>query len=282
MIRMMMQWTGTLWGLLRVWFGLGLLGVLCIVWTPVALVLYPFLPGRTGQHLGRAVIMRGFRFYLWNLQKAGIYIFDWRELDNLSAAMAEQGPVILAANHPGLIDAVVITARIPQTTCIIKRSLMDSVLFGAGARLARYLRNDPALDMMLASREALQAGYPLLIFPEGTRTVQPPLNPCKASIALISERSGIPVQTLLIETSSGFLGKGAPMFRHSRLPIHYRIRLGKRFEPPQRGQVAAFVAELENHFRQQLGESCIHDAGYFAPLAVQALPPDVAGRHLPR
>lgn len=263
MTRIMMQGIKTLWGLLRVWFGLGLLGLLCILWTPVALLLHPFLPTRTGLQLGRAMIMWGFRFYLWNLRVAGIFIFDWQALDDLRADIAKNGPVILAANHPGLIDAVVITSRIPRTSCIIKRSLMDSVLFGAGARLAHYLRNDPALDMMLASRDALLAGYPLLIFPEGTRTVQPPLNPCKASIALISERSKTPVQTLLIETSSGFLGKGAPMFSHSRLPIHYRIRLGKRFDPPQRGQLTAFVTELENHFRQQLGTTCIHDADYF-------------------
>jgi len=58
------------------------------------------------------------------------------------------------------------------------------------------------------------------------------------------------VQTLLIETDSPFLGKGWPLWLRPALPITYRVRLGRRFEPPH--DVAAFVAELERYFRQEL------------------------------
>jgi hypothetical protein len=58
------------------------------------------------------------------------------------------------------------------------------------------------------------------------------------------------VQTLVIETDSPFLSKGWPLFKRPTLPIVYRVRLGKRFEPPS--DVTAFTAELDQYYRQEL------------------------------
>ena len=60
----------------------------------------------------------------------------------------------------------------------------------------------------------------------------------------------MPVQTLIIETDSPFLSKGWPLFRRPTLPIVYRVRLGKRFEPPR--DAAAFTAELDRYYRREL------------------------------
>jgi hypothetical protein len=58
------------------------------------------------------------------------------------------------------------------------------------------------------------------------------------------------VQTLVIETDSPFLSKGWSLFRRPGLPITYRVRLGKRFDPP--ADVPAFTAELDRYYRQAL------------------------------
>jgi 1-acyl-sn-glycerol-3-phosphate acyltransferase len=91
----------------------------------------------------------------------------------------------------------------------------------------------------------------LLLFPEGTRTREYPINPLTAGVGLIAKRAAVPVQTLVIETDSPFLSKGWPLFRRPRLPIVYRVRLGKRFDPPE--NAGAFTAELERYFRRELG-----------------------------
>ena len=60
----------------------------------------------------------------------------------------------------------------------------------------------------------------------------------------------MPVQTILIETNSAYLSKGWPLFRKPVMPIHYRVRLGRRFDPPQDGH--RFITELEEYFAQEL------------------------------
>jgi hypothetical protein len=67
---------------------------------------------------------------------------------------------------------------------------------------------------------------------------------------LIAKRAAVPVQTLIIETDSPFLSKGWPLFRRPTLPIVYRVRLGKRFDPPQ--DAAALTEELDRYYRHEL------------------------------
>ncbi len=156
--------------------GLGSLAIICLGWMPFAMLLKPLLPRRIGQPLGRRMIAGGFRFYLGILETFCACRFHLAELDRLR----DSGPLILAANHPSLLDAVMITSRLPNAVCVMKAALMDNLLFGAAARLARYIRNDAPLDMILNSRQALDEGAHLVIFPEGTRTSDFPLDPLHA------------------------------------------------------------------------------------------------------
>ncbi|WP_332744215.1 lysophospholipid acyltransferase family protein [Hydrogenophaga sp.] len=231
--------------------GLGALAVVCLSWSPLALALYPLLPGPLGRWLGRQAIMRGFRLYVGVLRLLCACRFDLTALD----ALRDQGPMVIAANHPSLLDAVLITSRLPNAVCIMKASLMDNPLFGAGARMARYVRNDNLLGAVLSCRRELRQGAQVVIFPEGTRTQgypANPLNPLSRSTALMATRAAVPVQTLIIEFSSPYLGKGWPLWRKPSLPLTCRIRLGKRFEAPR--DARAFTTELEAYFRAELAQ----------------------------
>jgi Tat protein secretion system quality control protein TatD with DNase activity len=73
------------------------------------------------------------------------------------------------------------------------------------------------------------------------------------SVGLIAKHARVPVQTLIIETDSPFLSKGWPLFKRPRLPIIYRVRLGRRFDPP--ADVAAFTAQLDRYYREALADS---------------------------
>lgn len=235
----------------RLYFGLSFLALLCLAWGALVLPLQPLLRGPRGAALGRRVIMLGFRAYLRLLSAMAACRFDLSELETL---YDEPQGLILAPNHPSLLDAVMIISRFPNVACIMKSSLMDNVLFGSGARLAHYIRNDPPLRMIKEAVRALEAGSFLLIFPEGTRTVSAPLNDIKPSIGLIAKRAGVPVQTLLIETDTAFLGKGWPLLRRPAMPMRYRIRLGRRFEAPV-AETGAYIAEIEEYLRGALAEA---------------------------
>jgi 1-acyl-sn-glycerol-3-phosphate acyltransferase len=225
---------------------LSLLGLICLTWSVFALPLYYLLPQRIGSAVGRRGIMLGFRLYAWSLSVTRAYRLDLGDIDSLRGGP----PVILAPNHPCLIDALLILTRHPNIVCVMKSALMRNVFLGSGSRLARYVRNDSSRQMVKESVSHLRDGGVLLLFPEGTRTTRAPINSLVGSVGLIAKYANVPVQTLVIETDSPFLSKGWPLFRRPRLPITYRVRLGKRFDPP--ADVPAFTAELDLYYRRTL------------------------------
>ena len=228
---------------------LSLLAILCLCWSVVALPLYFVLPEERGTAVGRRGVMIVCRFYAWSLSVTRAYRLDLSDLDRLRGGP----PVVLAPNHPSLIDAPLILTRHPNIACVIKSELMNSVFLGPGARLARYVSNDSTRQMIKQSVANLRRGCVVLLFPEGTRSRRSPINTLTASVGLIAKYANVPVQTLLIETDSPFLSKGWPLYRRPCLPITCRVRLGKRFDPPE--DAARFTEELDHYFRLALADA---------------------------
>lgn len=228
------------------YLGLCLIGSMCLLWSLLAAVLYPILPDRLARTLGRAAIRTIFRIFLGSLTLSGRFRF---ELDALDALRGEKS-LIIAPNHPSLWDVALIVSRLPDVACIMKAELIGNIFLGGGARLAGYIRNESLRRMIMSAVEDLHRGGTLLMFPEGTRTIQQPIGPLKGSIGLIASRAGATVQTVLIETDSPFLTKGWPIHKVPRLPLTYRVRLGRRFEPAV--DSAAFMTELEQYFAREL------------------------------
>jgi len=156
----------------------------------------------------------------------------------------------VAPNHPSLLDVVLIVSRLPDMVCITKAPIWDNLFLGGGARLARYIRNDSAINLIKHSTEEVRAGHPLLIFPEGTRTRREPINRFKAGFAVVAKRAEAPVQTVFIECTSCFFGKGWGLLKKPEFPMVYRMRLGRRFEVGD--DVRGFVSELESYYSSEL------------------------------
>jgi 1-acyl-sn-glycerol-3-phosphate acyltransferase len=222
------------------------LGVICLIFSVWALLMYPLLPRRWGTAAGRFGITAGFRLFSWGLTLSGAYKLDLSAIDSLRSGP----PVILAPNHPSLIDALLILTRHPNVACVMKAKLMNNVFLGAGSRLAHYIPSDQPRQMIKDSVAVLNAGGMLLLFPEGTRSTRDPINPLKASIGVIAKHAGVPVQVAIIETDSPYLSKGWTPFRRPHLPITCRVRLGRRFDPPS--DVSSFMSALEREYTEQL------------------------------
>lgn len=243
------RWLARIYEYAAMAIGLGVLGLGCLVWCVEAAILTPLLPRAVGVRVGRAAIMHGFRVYLWLLQAIGACRFDLRALD----ALRNEGAMIVAPNHPCLLDAVMVLSRLPNLACIMKASLIDNVFLGAGARLAGYIRNDSLVGMAVRAVDELRAGSQLLVFPEGTRSSALPIGPFRGVFPVLASRARVPVQTVFIETDSPYLCKGWSLFRRPRLPILYRVRLGERFVPGT--DLPAFVAMLEAYYAGQLADA---------------------------
>ncbi len=234
-----------------------LLAALCLVWSIIALPAWLLLPLRPGTLMGRYGISAGFRLFVRVLGLMGIYRFDLSELRGLE----RESRVILAPNHPRLIDALVLLACHPNMVCIMKTGLRKNAFLSAGARLARFISNTPPRRMIKQAIAALDEGAVLLLFPEGTRSVRTPVNDFQLTVGAIAKHAKVPVLTVLIETESPYLSKGWPALRIPRLPISYRVRIGRRFTPPLDAQ--QFTRELEAYFRHELPNypqlACIED-----------------------
>ena len=223
--------------------------LLSLGWSVLASLLHLVLPRKLGSRVGRLGIMLSCRLFLATLTLSGRFHFDLRPLD----ALREEKAMIIAPNHPSLWDAVMMGSRLPDVACIMKATILNNVLVGGGARLSRYIPNDSIRGMICLALENLRSGSHVLLFPEGTRTVTPPIGRITGAIGVIACRARVPVQTVLVETNSRFLSKGWPAWRKPDLPLTYRVRLGRRFDAPTNS--AAFVAELQHYFSDALTQA---------------------------
>lgn len=234
---------------LRLFVGLGLLGAICLAWTVLAVPMLLVMPRRRGVRIGRLGILAGFRLYTWLLRLLGLYRLDLTAL----RALHDSPPVVLAPNHPSVIDALLIIAHEPRISCVMKTSLRNNLFLGAGARLAGYIRHDPPRQMIHDAVAELAAGGIVLMFPEGTRTTRAPINALQAGVGIIAKNAAVPVQTLIIEVDSPYAGKGWSLFRPVAFPITCRMRLGRRFAAPS--DARDFTSELEAYLREALLEA---------------------------
>ncbi|MGC1481295.1 MAG: lysophospholipid acyltransferase family protein [Chthoniobacterales bacterium] len=161
---------------------------------------------------------------------------------------------IVAANHPGLLDAVFLIGRLPRAFCIMRASLMRNIAVSGGARWAGYVTNDRGAGLIRQCKRKLEAGDNLLIFPEGTRTRAGArgVNAFKSGFALTSVRTGAPIHTVIIERSGAYLGKGTGLMEPAEIPIRMSIRVGRVFVPQPNEPPKELSRRLEDYFRAEL------------------------------
>jgi 1-acyl-sn-glycerol-3-phosphate acyltransferase len=227
-------------------FGLLLLTAMLVLGTATLIIACSFTKKENRKQVARVAIMRVFDNYLAALNFLYILRIDLSEMEQLNA---ERG-LILAPNHPSLLDALLISSRLPNMVCVMKAQVLKNILFGPGAKIAGYITNGSVRDMMHSAVEELNEGSHLLLFPEGTRTTSDTANHLTGSLAVISKRAHADVQTIIIESDSAFLGKSWALTSVPDFPVHFRARLGRRFAPPQ--NVKTFMCEFENYFRQEM------------------------------
>jgi 1-acyl-sn-glycerol-3-phosphate acyltransferase len=217
----------------------------CLLWSLLAAIPLMLLPRRIGQPVGQMLIMAGFRYFVALMRMSGIIKCDLSALDSLR----DQTSLIIAANHPTLLDVMLVVSRLPRVVCTAKARLLNHPLFGANARLAGYVRNDAPLHLVRECVRQLGAGRQLLIFPEGTRSGGH-LGAFKEGFALIAQCADAPIQTVFIDSNSRFLGKGWSFFRMPEFPLTYRVRLGPLLAVT--GDRHGFVTALERTYHREL------------------------------
>lgn len=195
-----LRWRQVASGFCFVLFGVGalVLGVLA----PPLLRLFVRDPQRRERRM-RALIRGGMRFFWSCMRAVGVLTCTVRGAEHLSHPQ-----LVVVANHPTLIDAVLLLGLIDNAVCIAKEALGRNPFVGPALRAAGYIVNDDGNAMTEAARASLQSGARLLVFPESTRTK--PGSPVRfqRGAAQIAVRAESRVATVTIRVSQPFLHKG--------------------------------------------------------------------------
>ena len=164
-----------------------------------------WLPGIASQHKQRWVrcaIHWGCLTFVRLLKLFGL--IDYRfQLQPLQAT--KPGKLIIA-NHPSLIDVVLLFAAYKDICCIVKAALWNSFFTGATVRLAGFIPNNTEHALALAV-DKLHRGEHLLVFPEGTRRDNTEPAHFKRGVANIAVHAEVDILPILIKCYPSALKK---------------------------------------------------------------------------
>ncbi|WP_036665413.1 lysophospholipid acyltransferase family protein [Paludibacterium yongneupense] len=212
-----------LWRLLMTAWSFSVFGLGGLALSAAVFPLLLLLPARYDlrRRVVRGLVQQSFALFVKMMCVVGIMSLDVNGGERLRRA---RGCLILA-NHPTLIDVVVMISLLPSANCVVKSALWDSVFLGGVVRAARYIRNDDSTNLIADCAASLRSGENLVIFPEGTRSL--PGRPYAflrgaAHIALAGECAILPV---LLCCTPSTLSKGVPWYRIPSRRFHFSLEV---------------------------------------------------------
>lgn len=178
------------------------------------------------QFVSRAQLLLGggCRFYLSCLSALGLAKLEFVNFDKLT----RDKPVLIIANHPSLLDVILILAAVPQVTLVAKAELWNKIWLRPILNASAAIKNSPDRDpysFLESCKSTLLGGNSLLIFPEGTRSPPGGLGKFQRSAAAIALSANCPILPILIEITPPVLGKAQKWYQGCNVRTLLRLRL---------------------------------------------------------
>jgi len=229
-------------------FGIGLMfaisGVGSVILSAFVLPLFNLGKHDDAKELrAQAAIQWVFATFLKVASGVGVISVEYQSLAKL-----EDGPCLVLANHPTILDVVLLGALLPQCDCVVKGDAWNNFFLRGIVTAAGYIINSDGPGLVRECSNRLRAGRSVLLFPEGTRSPESGLQPFARGASRIAIESGCPIQPITIQCTPPALMKG-----QSLLDL-----------PPER---LCFVVE-------------VNDAVYAKDLVDSKTPPGVTARRL--
>src|SRR5690606_3723885 len=143
-------------------FGIGSLVLGCLL-HPVLVLLIPNKTRR--QAVVRKAIHLSFKCFVAFMRGAGVLTYEVSGAQRLR----RRGLLVLA-NHPTLIDVVLLMSLIENADCIVKAGLLRNPFTRGPVSSAGFVINDTGEHLVEQCINTVRAGNNLIICPEGTRT----------------------------------------------------------------------------------------------------------------
>lgn len=210
-------------------FGFVLFGVVGVLFK---LLLHRYAKDYPHQDLatqlqGRQVVSRTWRFFVRYLVWSGILSVKYHGFERLG----RPGQLVLA-NHPSLLDVVLIFSQEPRFNCIVKKDLMHNPAMVSPIKACGFVPNTESEELLEQCHAILQQ-QPLLLFPEGTRTGWDGVVKLHRGAVSIGLRSAKVITPIVINMRPLNFKKGQPWYKIPARRIEYELTVGEDIDPQQ-------------------------------------------------
>ena len=204
----------------------------------------------TRRYTARRVIGKGFGAFVGLMKFLGLMDYRVEGSENIDDGRRQ----LIIANHPTLIDVVILISLFPQANCVIKEAVMKNPMMGFTVRAADYISNREPEDLLETCAAYLEDGKSLLLFPEGTRTRHDEPLVFKPGAATVAARSGADILPIAIECEPLVLSKQMPWHSVPRRKPMYTIRI----MPPRAIRDMVASDGDERHYRHDLNDALLN------------------------
>jgi len=176
------------------------------------------------QRRTQKVIKHSFKGFTEMMVKLGIMTYDIEGLEKLQHSKQE----LLIANHPTLVDVVLLIGLMEQANCVVKQALWSNPFTKGPVQNAGYILNAGSEQFIQDCVEKLKTDHSasLLIFPEGTRTAKGELlNEFQRGAANIAIRANVPIRPVLITCTPSTLTKNEKWYHVPSKPFHIQVKV---------------------------------------------------------
>jgi uncharacterized protein len=193
----------TLWGLVKSIFAFAYFILGCVLLAVIGFILRRLIPfQKKGMRLAYHHLLRFFSASL-------VYIMANVKKRVINAQGVFDKPSIIIANHSSFLDILTTTMLSPKLILLTNRWVWNSPFFGAAVRLAEYYPvDDGAEDAVERLREKISEGFSIVIFPEGTRSVDGTIQRFHKGAFYLAEKLQVDIRPLLIHGTKDTMRKG--------------------------------------------------------------------------
>ncbi len=179
-----------------------------------SITIFPILyawPGSQRQKRQRVrhVLQQTFRFFVWLMDMFGVIEVRLHNAEKLRQA---KGCMVIA-NHPTLIDVVILMSIVPRANGVVKGDLWHNPYLKRVLTAAGFISNADGQTMLAGCADSLAAGDAIVIFPEGSRSVPGQPLAFRRGVANIAVRTDAPLLTVFIRCQPTTLIKGEAWYQ---------------------------------------------------------------------
>ena len=150
-----------------------------------------------------------------------------------ASSIAAPGPYLFLSNHQSQFDILAVVLAIPlQFRILAKKELFYIPIFGWVLKLSGFVgidrsNRDKAIRSLEQAAQRLRGGTSLLIYAEGTRSLDGKLLPFKKGGFVLAIQAGVPIVPVTIQGSREILAKGSLRIR----PGTIHVEIGRPIDP---------------------------------------------------